>query len=148
MEPNNDRPPLTDISASGTFKLKLIKPKFEKIKAWDDGTVSARLFFVDDKGFCLSKSYGSKYGKALAMLVGKFSGKFVEKELRIDATPAEFLEYITPACGQTCLVGVEVTPDGEYNGRPRYKYALKYPKGSQKPVVSDKPAIDEANPPF
>jgi hypothetical protein len=148
MEPHNDRPPLTDISASGTFKLKLIKPKFEKIKAWDDGTVSARLFFVDDKGFCLTKSYGSKYGKSLAMLVGKFSGSFVEKELRIDATPAEFLEYITPACGKTCIVGVEVTPDGEYNGRARYKYSLKFPKGSQKPIVNEAPAIDEANPPF
>lgn len=136
MENQNDRPPLTSISTNGTYKLKLIKPKFEKIRAWDDGTVSCRLFFVDDKGFCLSKNFSSKYGKALAMLVGKFSGKFTE-EIRLDATPAEFLQYITPACGQTILVGVEAEPSGEYNGRPQYKYKLTYPKGSQKPTVPD-----------
>ncbi len=67
---NNDRPPLTSISTNGTYKLKLIKPKFEKVKQWEDGTTSARLFFVDDKGFCLTKNFSSKYGKALAMLTG------------------------------------------------------------------------------
>lgn len=138
MENQNDRPPLTSISTNGTYKLKLIKPKFEKIRTWDDGTVSCRLFFVDDKGFCLSKNFSSKYGKALAMLVGKFSGKFTE-EIRLDATPAEFLQYISPACGQTILVGVEAEPSGEYNGRPQYKYKLTYPKGSQKPTVQDNP---------
>ena len=76
------------------------------------------------------------------MLVGKFSGKFTE-ELRLDATPAEFLEYITPACGKTCLVGVEPTPSGEYNGKPQFKYKLTFPKGSQKPVVNDLPGPDE-----
>ena len=136
MEPTNDRPPLTSISTNGTYKLKLIRPKPEKVKVWEDGFVSARLFFVDDKGFCLSKNFSSKYGKALAMLVGKFSGKFTE-EIRLDATPAEFLQYISPACGQTILVGVEAEPSGEYNGRPQYKYKLTYPKGSQKPTVPD-----------
>ena len=140
--PNNEKTPLTDISQSGTYKLKLIRPKgTEKVKVWDDGTVSCRLFFVDDKGFCLSKNFSSKYGMALAMLVGKFSGKFVEEQLRIDATPAEFLNYIEPACGKTCLVGVEATPNGkEYNGKPQYNYKMTYAKGSQKPVVDDKPA--------
>ena len=135
---NNDRPPLTSISTNGTYKLKLIKPKPEKVKVWDDGFVSSRLFFVDDKGFCLSKNFSSKYGKALAMLVGKFSGKFTE-EIRPDATSAEFLQYIAPACGQTILVGVEVEPNGEFNGKPQYKYKLTYPKGSQKPTVQDNP---------
>ena len=142
MENTNDRPPLTSISQNGTYKLKLIKPKFDKIKAWDDGTVSCRLFFVDDKGYCLSKSYGTKWTKPLAMLIGKFSGKFTE-ELRIDATPAEFMQYIEPACGKTCLVGVEAVENGEYNGKPQYKYKLTYPKGSQKPVVNDLPAPDD-----
>ena len=136
MEPNNDRPPLTSISTNGTYKLKLIKPKFEKVKVWEDGTCSARLFFVDDKGFCLSKNFSSKYGKALAMLVGKFSGKFTN-EIRLDATAAEYLEYISPACGQTILVGVEVEENGEYNGKPQYKYKMAYRKGSQKPTVPD-----------
>mgnify|MGYP003338652629 CR=1 FL=1 len=142
MENTNDRPPLTSISQNGTYKLKLIKPKFDKIKAWDDGTVSCRLFFVDDKGYCLSKSYGTKWTKPLAMLIGKFSGKFTE-ELRIDATPAEFMQYIEPACGKTCLVGVEAVENGEYNGKPQYKYKLTYPKGSQKPVVNDLPNPDD-----
>ena len=133
---NNDRPPLTSISTNGTYRLKLIKPKFEKVKVWEDGTTSARLFFVDDKGFCLSKNFSSKYGKALAMLVGKFSGKFTA-EIRLDATPAEYLEYISPACGQTILVGVEVEQNGEWQGKPQYKYKLTYPKGSAKPTVPD-----------
>lgn len=147
MSTENNKTPLTNISQSGTYKLKLIRPKgTEKVKVWDDGSVSCRLFFVDDKGFCLNKSYGSTYGKALAMLVGKFSGSFVENELRIDATPAEFLNYIEPACGKTCLVGVEVSQAKDkqgnpktYNGQPEYAYRLNFPKGSQKPVVQDKP---------
>ena len=133
---NNDRPALTSISTNGTYRLKLIKPKFEKVKVWEDGTTSARLFFVDDKGFCLSKNFSSKYGKALAMLVGKFSGKFTA-EIRLDATPAEYLEYISPACGQTILVGVEVEANGEWQGKPQFKYKLTYPKGSTKPTVPD-----------
>ena len=133
---NNDRPPLTSISPNGTYRLKLIKPKFEKVKVWEDGTASCRLFFVDDKGFCLSKNFSSKYGKALAMLVGKFSGKFTA-EIRLDATPAEYLEYISPACGQTILVGVEVEQNGEWQGKPQFKYKLTYPKGSAKPTVPD-----------
>ena len=143
MENTNDRPPLTSISTNGTYRLKLIRPKAtDKVKVWDDGTASCRLFFVDDKGFCLTKSFSTKYAKALAMLVGKFSGKFTN-EIRLDATPAEFLEYIAPACGQTILVGVEVEPNGEYNGKPQYKYKLTYPKGSQKPVVNDRPAPED-----
>jgi len=143
--PNNERPPLKSIEVSGTYKLKLIKPKFEKVKQYDDGTTSARLFFLDDQGNCLSKNFSSKYGKALAMLVGKFSGQFT-KEIRLDATPAEYLEYLSPACGQTILVGVEVEPNGEYNGKPQYKYKMTYPKGSQKPVVNDVP--DSGSVPF
>jgi hypothetical protein len=141
----NDRPPLTSISTNGSYMLKLIKPKIEKIKVWEDGTVSARLFFVDDKGFCLSKNFSSKYGKALAMLVGKFSGKYTE-ELRLDATPAEYLQYISPACGQTTIVGVECEPNGEWQGKPQYKYKMHYSKGSQKPVINNVDLSDA--PPF
>ena len=144
MTTENNRVPLTSISTNGTYKLKLIKPKFEKVKQWEDGTTSCRLFFVDDKGFCLSKNFSSKYGKALAMLVGKFSGTFTE-EIRMDATPAEFMQYVEPACGKTCLIGVEAIPNGEWNGKPQFKYKLTFPKGSQKPVVQDAPP---ENPPF
>ena len=141
---NNDRKPLKSIEAPGTFKLKLIKPQFDKVKAWEDGTVSCRLFFLDDQGNCLSKSYSSKWAKPLAMLVGKFSGKFTE-ELRLDATPAEFMQYIEPACGKTCLIGVEAIPNGEWNGKPQFKYKLTFPKGGQKPIV---PESHTEAPPF
>jgi len=146
MNPQNyERPPLKSITVSGTYKLKLIKPKFEKVKQYEDGTTSARLFFMDDAGNCLSKSYGTKYGKSLAMLVGKFSGKYA-KEIRLDATPAEFIEYVTPACGATCLVGVEVTPGEIWNEKQQYKYKLNFPKGTIKPTVED--ASSSEAPPF
>ena len=146
MEPNNEKTPLTNISQSGTYKLKLIRPKgTDKVKVWEDGTASCRLFFLDDKGFCLSKNFSTKYGKALAMLVGKFSGKYT-KEIRLDATPAEYLEYISPACGQTTIVGVECEPNGEFNGKPQYKYKMHYSKGSQKPVINNVDLSDA--PPF
>jgi len=78
------------------------------------------------------------------MLVGKFSGKFTE-EIRLDATPAEYLQYIGPACGQTILVGVECEPNGEYNGKPQFKYKMNYPRGSHKPTATE--ALPD-NPPF
>ena len=125
---NNDRPPLTSISTNGTYRLKLIKPKFEKVKVWEDGTASARLFFVDDKGFCLSKNFSSKYGKALAMLVGKISGKYVS-EPKADLSVPAFLDYLRPATNVYFEVEVEVTPDGEWQGKPQFKYKLNFPKG-------------------
>jgi hypothetical protein len=131
---HTDRPPLTDISTSGLYRLKLTLPKFEKVKTWDDGTVSCRLFFVAADGKCLSKSYGTKYAGSLAMLVGKISGKYAE-QLRTDATPAEFLEYLKPATGKPTDISVEVEADGEYQGRPRYKYKLRFGKGSEKPAA-------------
>lgn len=146
MEPNNDKAPLTTISHSGTYKLKLIRPKgTDKVKVWEDGTASCRLFFVDDKGFRLWKNFSTQYGKPLAMLVGRFSNNFTN-EIRMDATPAEFLQYLEPACGKTCLVGVEVSHAKDkagnpkfYNGEPVWSYKFVYPKGSQKPAVNDLP---------
>jgi hypothetical protein len=131
MEPNNDKAPLTTISQSGTYKLKLIRPKgTDKVKVWEDGTASCRLFFLDDKGF---------------------SNNFTN-EIRMDATPAEFLQYLDPACGKTCLIGVEVSQAKDkagnpkvYNGEPVWSYKFVYPKGSQKPTVAE-PTPE--NPPF
>jgi hypothetical protein len=145
MEPNNEKAPLTTITQSGTYKLKLIRPKgTDKVKVWEDGTASCSLFFLDDKGFCLWKNFGTGYAKALAMLVGKYSSNFA-KEIRLDATPAEYLEYISPACGQTCLIGVEVSHAKDKagnlkydkDGNPKWSYRFTYPQGSQKPTVPD-----------
>ncbi len=135
-QPENDRPPLKTIEQSGNYSLKLIAPKFEKIKVWEDGTTSSRLFFVDVEGNCLSKNYSTKYGKALAMLVGKFSGKFTA-EIRTDATQAEFLEYLKPACGQTVDVAVTVEPNGEWQGKPQFKYKLAFARGTVKPSAAE-----------
>lgn len=129
---NNDRPPLTPITESGVYRLSLSKPKLEKVKAWEDGTVSARLFFKTVEGKCLSQQYGTKYPKSLAMLVGKISGKYTP-EIRMGALPAEFIDYIAPACNQPTEIAVEVTPNGEWNGQPQYKYKLSFGKGTMKP---------------
>jgi hypothetical protein len=138
-QPNADRPPLTPISVPGLYRLRLTKPKIEKVKMHEDGTVSARLFFVDAAGQCLSKNYGTKYHtKALAMLVGRITGTFAQ-ELRQGATVAEFLDYLDPACNKLTDIGVEVTPDGEWQGRPQYKYKLTFGKGTQKPVANTPP---------
>ena len=134
MENQNDRPPLTSISTNGTYKLKLIKPKFEKIRAWDDGTVSARLFFKTAEGLCFSKSYGTKYGNSLAMLVGKVSRKYVQAPAETMSVP-DFLDYIAPACNTYFEVEVEVTPNGEWQGQPQFKYKLNFPKGKQANTV-------------
>jgi hypothetical protein len=144
-QPANDRPPLKTIEQSGNFRLKLTPPKFEKVKVWEDGTASARIFFVDVEGNCLSKNYSTKYGKALAMLVGKFSGKYAA-EIRLDATPAEFLEYMKPAIGQTIDVAVTVEPNGEWQGKPQFKYKLGFAKGTVKAIPA--PDLNTEAPPF
>lgn len=139
MNPESyERPPLKTIEVSGTYKLKLSKPKIEKVKQYEDGTTSARLFFVDDLGNCISKSYGTKYAKSLAMLIGKITGTYT-KEIRLDATPAEYIEYVTPACGIPTAIGVEVTPNGEWEGRPQFKYKLSFARGSQAAIVATPP---------
>jgi hypothetical protein len=137
-QPNADRPPLTPISVPGLYRLRLSKPKFEKVKMHDDGTVSARLFFVDAAGQCLTKNYGTKYPAALAMLVGRITGTFAN-EIRKGATVAEYIDYVEPACNKATDIGVEVTPDGEWQGRPQYKYKLTFGKGTVKPVANTPP---------
>jgi hypothetical protein len=158
MEPNNEKKTLTDISVSGTYKLKLFPMKFGKFYPDTDfetkqpnGAIYYMVHFQDDKGNCLNKRFTSKSPKALNLLRAKFNGGWAEDKdlLRMDCSEAEFIEFMRPAFLQTCLIGVEVTPNGvSASGRARYKYSLTYPKGSQKPVVNDRPAIDDAAPPF
>ena len=127
MDTHNDRPPLVTIATSGKYVLKMSLPKPDKVKQYDDG-LSARLFFKTAEGLCFSKSYGTKYGKSLAMLVGKISGKYVsEPSANIDVMA--FLDYLKPATNISFEVDVEVTPDGEWQGRPQFKYKLNFPKG-------------------
>jgi len=145
MEPTNERPALTTISTSGLYRLRLSAPKLEKIRSYEDGTCSANLFFLDDQGNCLSKSYGTKYPGSLATLVGRITGTFAKK-IAPNATPADLQVYLKPAVGKTVDVSVEITAVSEWNGRPQYKYKLTFPKGSQKPAA---PAADlPSEPPF
>lgn len=152
---NNDRPPLTDISVSGTYKLKIFPLKFGKFYEDTDretgaktGTLSYPIFFADDKGNCLKKYYSSRSPKALNFLRAKFGGGWAEDSelIKTNACEADIIEFMRPCFLKTCLVGVEVIPNGvTASGRPKYKYNLEFPKGSQKPVVQDKPdtgAID------
>lgn len=143
MEPQNDQPPLRDITESGVYRLKLSLPKFEKIRFNDDGTLWAKLFFKAADGACLSTIYGTKYPKSLAILVGKLSGKFMEEKdfLPTNASAADFIEYLKPATGKYAEIGVEVIPNGQY-----HKYKLTFSRGSQKPTTPP-PSSQEA-PPF
>jgi len=126
MQPaNNDRPPLKDITANGVYILKLIKPKEEalpkRFKPNSLGFASCRLFFLDGDGNCLTKNYSAQFGKGLAMVVGKFTGKY--SPTPPDTITVENLyRYVEPAFGRKATVTVEVTPDKEWNGKQQYKY--------------------------
>ena len=135
MESPNDRPPLVDIAESGTYVLKLSLPKPDRVKVYDDG-VSAWLFFKTAEGKCLTKSYGTRYGNSLAMLVGKVTRKYVAAP-KPDMDVQAFIDYIAPAANIYFEVAVEVTPDLDENkvqklnfkGQPKWKYKLNFPKG-------------------
>ena len=111
MENQNDRPPLTTIDKTGKYVLKMSLPKEDKVKVYDDG-VSARLFFKTAEGLCFSKSYGTKYGKSLAMLVGKISGKYVSEPKATLSVP-DFIDYLKPATATYFEVEVEVKVEVE-----------------------------------
>ena len=134
MENTNDRPLYTTITASGKYVLKMSLPKEDKVKVYDDG-VSASLLFKTAEGLSFFKSYGTKFGKSTAMLVGKISGKFVSEPKATLSVP-DFLDYLRPATNVYFEVELEVTPDcddagvqKEYNGKKKWKYRFNFPKG-------------------
>jgi len=143
MDPQNDQPPLRNITESGVYRLKLSLPKFDQVRNNDDGSIWTKLFFKAADGACLSTIYGTKYPKALGILVGKLSGKFMEEKdfLPTNATAADLIEYLKPATGKYAEIGVEVTPNGQY-----HRYKLNFSRGSQKPLTPP-PSSQEA-PPF
>ena len=125
-----DKVPLTTITKSGIYMLKLSKPKLEKVRVWDDGTMSARLFFMDAKGNCLSQSYGTKYGKSLAMLVGKMSGTYTSEFA--GQSPDDYVAYVSKAAGKVVETLVEVSQGQDRpDGSPSYKYKLTWAKKGQ-----------------
>ena len=134
-QPNADRPPLKTITKTGIYMLRLSKPKAEKVRTWDDGTMSARLFFVDAEGNCLSQSYGTKYANSLAMMVGKMSGQYVSAFA--GQTVEDYVNYVAKGAGKTTETLVEVSPGEPRDGKPTYKYKLTWAKKGQTLSIPD-----------
>ena len=144
-----ERPPLKTISTSGTYQLRLCKPKPEKFKLNPTGHPSVWIFFMDAEGNCVSKYYSVQYGKSLAMLIGKFSDAFVQT-LPESASMEQLKAQVDLAVNCIAEVEVEATENGEWNNKPQYKYKFKSVK---KVIELQKPEeksnlIDETNPPF
>ena len=112
--PTNDLPPLKNIEKSGTYVMKLIKPKddkmLERFKVNKRGFASCRLFFVDGDGNCMTKNYSVEFGKGLAMLVGKMTGTF-SPEPPTSMTVDNLIRYVSPAFGRKASIEIEATPD-------------------------------------
>ena len=155
--PNNERPPLKNIDKSGSYLLKLIKRDEKHFKKNAKDFASVRLFFLDADGNCLTKNYSVEFGKGLAMVIGKFSGKFAptpSPQMSIE----QLMRFCEPAWGKKATVEVDATLDGEWNGRPQYKYKFNKieaqdsaiygtPKEAQAPEF-DAPSTDGGNVPF
>jgi len=144
-----DRPPLKTITTSGTYQLRLCKPKPEKYKLSAAGYPSVWIFFMDAEGNCVSKYYSVQYGKGLAMVIGKFSGKYAQT-LPESASLEQLTAYVDQAVNCIAEVDIEATENGEWQGKPQFKYKFKSIKQIvqlQKPEEKSN-LIDEANPPF
>lgn len=126
--PTNDLPPLKNIEKSGTYVLKLVKPKddkmLERFKINKKGFASCRLFFVDGDGNCMTKNYSVEFGKGLAMLVGRMTNNFTP-EAPTSITVENLIRYVSPAFGKRATFDIEVTPDKEWNGKMQFNYKLK-----------------------
>lgn len=119
-----DRPPLTTIDTSGVYVLRLCKPKPEKFKLNSAGFPAVSVFFMTVEGNCFNKNYSTQWGtKSVAMLVGKFTGKYVQspEQMSLEA----FTDLINSAANCVAEVDLEVTPNGEWNGKPQFKYKFK-----------------------
>lgn len=127
-EQKKDLPPLKDITTSGIYRLKLTKPKEEKLrerfKLNKKDFASCRLFFVDPEGNCMTKNFSVEFGKGLAMLVGKLSNSFV-KEPSQSISVEQLIKFVEPAFNKSADFELEVAPDKEWNGKMQYNYRIK-----------------------
>ena len=154
---SSDRPPLKTIEHSGIYVLRLCKPKPEKFKLNSAGFPAVSIFFCDTVGNCLNKNYSTQYGtKSIAMLVGKFTNQFVKapEQLSLEA----FTDMVNSAANCVAEVDLEVTPNGEWNGKPQFKYKFKSIKSilgnsngqptlnAEAPQVPDYSKPSESNP--
>lgn len=126
-KPNNELPPLKNIEQSGTYTLKLTRPKddklYDRFKKNKKGFASCRLFFIDDKGNCMTKNFSVEFGKGLAMLVGKMTGTFAPEPSQ-QMSVEQLIKYVEPAFGKKAVVELVVTPDKEWNGKMQFNYKL------------------------
>lgn len=143
-----DRPPLKNIlPPGGTFVLKLIKPKDDeaiakRFKLNKAGFASCNLFFMDGDGNCLTKNFTAQWPKGLAMLVGKFSGKYCPVAPE-NITAENLYRYVEPALGKTANVTLEVTEAPElWQGKPQYRYKFVKIEG----IGSEARAVYKPNP--
>lgn len=146
MDNQHQRPERKTITTSGTYRMKVLAPKLEWIKHNPETNVlAATLLFVDADGNQLKKYYSNSFGNwgALAALVGAYAGRYVES-LPMDASPAMFLDYISPATKGTVEIGVEYSQT-EKNGKVYDNYKLTFPRGGKKPAAP-KAAEDEGVP--
>jgi hypothetical protein len=162
-----DRPPLKNIlPPGGTFVLKLIKPKDDeaiakRFKLNKANFASCNLFFMDGDGNCLTKNFTAQWPKGLAMLVGKFSGKYCPVAPE-NITPENLYRYVEPALGKTANVTLEVTEDPKpWQGKTQYRYkfvkiegigsearAIYKPKAEEQPKADPFDAPDSGAIPF
>jgi hypothetical protein len=76
------------------------------------------------EGKCFNKNYSTQYGtKSVAMLVGKFTNKYVQAPEQMHIS--QFIELVDSAANCVAEVDLEVIPNGEWNGRPQFKYKFK-----------------------
>ena len=122
---------LKNIETDGTYVLKLFRPADDEKKAQryssyvsaKDGKTYARasLFFMDGNNNCLTVSYSMEWEgnrKALATVVGKFSGKFCPSPP--DSITADNLYcFVEPAFNQIATVELVATLAKDKNGNPK-----------------------------
>jgi len=123
--------PLVNITKSGTYNLKMIRPKDEKV--WErfkydkNSNAFARILFIDKDGNCLTKFFSSTNAKSIAITVGKFSNNFIQvdadkfKGIKVE----DLFQIFEPAFGKTCKVEVEVKDAKPFNGKPQFEYVFK-----------------------
>lgn len=158
--PDNKLPPLKNITESGTYVLKMIRPKDDKInerfKKNSKGFASCRLFFLDGDGNCLTKNFTAEFPKGLAMTVGKFTGTYSPAP-PTDITVENLIRYVDPAFGKKATVELEVTRDPQdWQGKPQYRYKFNKITGMDakvygSPAAPEAPAADDFTqeaPPF
>jgi hypothetical protein len=163
MQPAPFNQPLSDITKSGTYILKLIKPKDDAAIAkrfkWSNpdeagkSFATCNLFFLGGDGLCLTQRFSVKYytdkvtgeqkaGMALPMVVGKFSGTYAKAPSE-DMSVEQLFQFVSIAFGRRATVEVEVTPNGEWNGKPQYRYRFKKITPVES-VTYSAPAADES----